>query len=107
MGNIFWIGGKMNKININIILNKLMHKRFKTIKDICEFLVEQEEVIKVDLFEDTEMEIICDNALIGTIYVNDKNTEREFDFQLWYIKDNLEQYYITEVECLEEVTLLF
>ena len=53
------------------------------------------------------MEIVCDNALIGTLYIKDKNTEREFDFQIWYIKDNLEQYYITEVECLEEVTLLF
>lgn len=98
----------MDKMKINsIYLNKLMHKRFKEIKNICEFLVKQENIIKVDLFEDTVMEIVCDNALIGTLYIKDGNVEREFDFQLWYIKDNLEQYYITEVECLEEVTLLF
>lgn len=98
----------MEKMKINeMYLNKLMHKRFKNIEEICEFLVKQENIIKVDLFEDNEMEIVCDNALIGTLYIKDEKTEREFDFQLWYIKDNLEQYYITEVECLEEVTLLF
>lgn len=98
----------MNKKEINsMYLNELMHKRFKEIKDICEFLVKQEDIIKVDLFEDTEMEIVCDNALIGTLYLQKNNEERQFDFQLWYIKDNLGQYYITEVECLEEVTLLF
>lgn len=84
-------------------LEKIMHKRFKEIKDITEYIVNMENVNKVDLFEDKEMEISCDNALIGTIYLQENDNEVQYDIQIWYIKDNLGQYYITEVECLGEL----
>ena len=50
------------------------------------------------------MEVICDNALIGSILVIDKGgREVQYDIQLFYIKDNLDNYYITETQVLGEV----
>ena len=88
------------------ILSGLEHKRFESIEKIREQLAVQNGIYKVDLYKG-QGEIVCDNYLIGTIgiIINDNGFLKDFtfDFQLYYIKDNLNNYYITETELLEEV----
>ena len=88
------------------ILNGLQHKRFESIEKICEQIAVQDNIFKVDLHNGNG-DVVCDDYLIGTIgiTIDDDRLLRNlvFDFQLFYIKDNLGNYYITEVELLEEV----
>lgn len=49
-------------------------------------------------------DIVCDDYLIGTIWYIEDDKEIVYDFQLYYIKDNKGQYYITEIELLDEVS---
>lgn len=73
---------------------------------ICEQIAVQDNIFKVDLHNGNG-DVVCDDYLIGTIgiTIDDDRLLRNFvfDFQLFYIKDNLGNYYITEVELLEEV----
>lgn len=78
------------------------NRRFKTIDDLCNQIAVQNGVYKINLVEG-EGDIICDNYLIGQIGVVNEDNSMEYDIQLFYIKDNLEQYYITEFTLLEEV----
>lgn len=88
------------------ILNGLQHKRFESIEKICEQIAVQDNIFKVDLHNGNG-DVVCDDYLIGTIgiTIDDDRLLRNFvfDFQLFYIKDNLGNYYITKVELLEEV----
>lgn len=83
--------------NIEKLKNKMAEIFFNQLKEM--------QTLKIfDIVEDSDMEIVCDNALIGSIMIIDKvGREVEYDIQLFYIKDNLENYYITGTEVLEEV----
>ena len=82
---------------IEEIKQKMAEKFFKNIKTL--------QTLKIfELVEDKDMEIVLDNALIGSILVIDKGgREVQYDIQLFYIKDNLDNYYITETQVLEVV----
>lgn len=83
--------------DIQEIKDKMAEKFFNNLKKL--------QTLKVfEVVEDTDMEVICDNALIGSILVIDKvGREVQYDIQLFYIKDNLDNYYITETQVLGEV----
>lgn len=85
--------GNINKIKEKIEENFLMNlDDIDTVKVFC-------------LVEDTDMEVVTDNALIGSIIITTKNKEQYvYDIQLFYIKDNLGNYYITETILLEKVS---
>ena len=87
--------------DIQEIKDKMAEKFFNNLKKL--------QTLKVfEVVEDTDMEIICDNALIGSILVIDKvGREVQYDIQLFYIKDNLGNYYITETILLEKVSESF
>ena len=87
---------------INDIINSVVHRRFETIEELCNAIAVQNGVYKVNLVEGSG-DIICDNYLIGTIGFVKDNEVIDYDFQVYYIKDNLGNYYITESELLEEV----
>lgn len=82
------------------ILNSIQHSRFVNIDEIISRLCVQNGVFKAHLVEG-EGDIVCDNYLIGSISVIDDKESIECDIQLYYIIDNLGQYYITQVELLE------
>ena len=91
---------------ISNIINKLEHKRFKNFEEIRTTIALQiDGIFKFQLIDGSE-NIVCDNYLIGTIGIvkNDNGFIKKFyyEFQLYYIKDNLENYYITKSELLEE-----
>ena len=88
---------------INDIIDSVVHRRFETIKELCNAIAVQNGVYKVNLVEGSG-DIICDNYLIGTIGFVKDNEVIDYDFQVYYIKDNLGNYYITESELLEEVS---
>lgn len=92
---------------INDIIDSVVHRRFETIEELCNAIAVQNGVYKVNLVEGSG-DIVCDNYLIGTIgIVEDDNgflKSFDYDFQVYYIKDNLGNYYITESELLEEVS---
>lgn len=88
---------------INDIINSVVRRRFKTIEGLCSAIAVQNGVYKVNLVEGTG-DIVCDNYLIGTIGIVIDNEVIDYDFQVYYIKDNLGNYYITESELLEEVS---
>ena len=85
--------GNINKIKEKIEENFLMNlDDIDTVKVFC-------------LVEDTDMEVVTDNALIGSIIITTKDKEQYvYDIQLFYIKDNLGNYYITETILLEKVS---
>lgn len=72
------------------------------------FLINLDDIDTVKVFclvEDTDMEVVTDNALIGSIIITTKDKEQYvYDIQLFYIKDNLGNYYITETILLEKVS---
>ena len=72
------------------------------------FLINLDNIDTVKVFclvEDTDMEVVTDNALIGSIIITTKDKEQYvYDIQLFYIKDNLGNYYITETILLEKVS---
>lgn len=88
--------GNINKIKEKIEENFLMNlDDIDTVKVFC-------------LVEDTDMEVVTDNALIGSIIITTKDKEQYvYDIQLFYIKDNLGNYYITETILLEKVSESF
>lgn len=99
-------------IEVEETLNLLVGCRRKDIQEIKDKMAEKFfnnlkklQTLKVfEVVEDTDMEVICDNALIGSILVIDKGgREVQYDIQLFYIKDNLDNYYITETQVLGEV----
>lgn len=75
------------------------------------FLINLDNIDTVKVFclvEDTDMEVVTDNALIGSIIITTKDKEQYvYDIQLFYIKDNLGNYYITETILLEKVSESF
>lgn len=75
------------------------------------FLINLDDIDTVKVFclvEDTDMEVVIDNALIGSIIITTKDKEQYvYDIQLFYIKDNLGNYYITETILLEKVSESF
>lgn len=75
------------------------------------FLINLDDIDTVKVFclvEDTDMEVVTDNALIGSIIITTKDKEQYvYDIQLFYIKDNLGNYYITETILLEKVSESF
>lgn len=83
--------------DIQDLKNKMAEKFFEKLKKM--------QTLKIfDIVEDTDMEVVCDDALIGSIMVIDKGgREVQYDIQLYYIIDNLGNYYITETELLGEV----
>ena len=85
--------GNINKIKEKIEENFLINlDNIDTVKVFC-------------LVEDTDMEVVTDNALIGSIIITTKDKEQYvYDIQLFYIKDNLGNYYITETILLEKVS---
>lgn len=87
---------------VDNIISFVVHRRYETIKELCNAIAVQNGVYKVNLVEGTG-DIICDNYLIGTIGVVKDNEVVDYDFQLYYIKDNLGNYYITESELLEKL----
>ena len=72
------------------------------------FLINLDDIDTIKVFclvEDTDMEVVTDNALIGSIIITTKDKEQYvYDIQLFYIKDNLGNYYITETILLEKVS---
>ena len=97
---------------VSRILDELVGSRSKDIEELKQKLAERFFAHKKDLktfkiyslVEDEDMEVVCDKALIGNIGIIDiKGNEVEYDIQLFYIKDILDNYYITETEVLEEV----
>jgi hypothetical protein len=50
--------------------------------------------------DNTNKDHISDDILIGSVETVDN---LQFDIQLFYIKDNYNNYYITETEVLEEI----
>lgn len=82
---------------IEEIEQKMIERFFKKLKKLQTLKI-------IELVEDKDMEIVVDNALIGSILVIDKGgREVQYDIQLFYIKDNLDNYYITETQVLGEV----
>ena len=88
---------------INSVIDSVVHKRFETIEELCNAIAVQNGVYKVNLVVGSWV-IVCDNYLIGTIGFVKDNEVIDYDFQVYYIKDNLGNYYITESELLEEVS---
>lgn len=94
------------------ILDNMVGRRgnINKIKEKIEenFLINLDDIDTVKVFclvEDTDMEVVTDNALIGSIIITTKNKEQYvYDIQLFYIKDNLGNYYITETILLEKVS---
>lgn len=83
------------------ILENLLHKRFQHISNIifqieC-LLAEYDIDYKFVTLENGKGDIVVDNYMIGYI---DLGNDDFVDFQVYYIKDNLQQYYITETEVL-------
>ncbi len=84
------------------VLTSLLHCRFKDIDELRNRIALQYRVYNVNLVEGNG-DIVCDNYLIGTVATIDDDIDMQHDIQLFYIKDNLGQYYITEIELLDEV----
>lgn len=85
----------------NVLIAELLHKRFKNISEI-EFEIESLLVkYKIDFefvcLENGKGDIVVDNYMVGYI---DLGNEDYIDFHVYYIQDNLKQYYITEAEIL-------
>ena len=93
---------KVLERKISIILQDMEHRRFKTIKELEDKIKEFEGVYSIKLIEDDIGEKVCDDFLIGTIGISMGKDNLDYDIQLYYIKDNLGQYYITETEMLQE-----
>ena len=87
---------------INNVIDSVVHRRFETIEELCNAIAVQNGIYKVNLVEGSG-DIVCDNYLIGTIVFGKDDEVIDDDFQLYYIKDNLGNYYITESELLEEL----
>lgn len=93
----------MNKFNLeNKIENYIRGKRFKYIGCIEEDIKNCSPNIKdVELNKcKEEKDYISDDFLIGTMIYNNI----QYDIEVYYIKDNYENYYITEFSILEEVS---
>lgn len=86
--------------DIQEIKDKMAEKFFNNLKKL--------QTLKVfEVVEDTDMEVICDNALIGSILVIDKNgIETKYTIQLFYIRDNFKNFYITKTQILKEEFML-
>ena len=84
------------------ILENLLHKRFQHISNIIfqiECLLSEYDIdYKFVTLENGKGDIVVDNYMIGYI---DLGNEEYIDFQVYYITDNLKQFYITETEILE------
>lgn len=84
---------------LSVYLDLLLHRRFENIDKIEQELCLQHKVFKVTLKEEPTTDKVCDDFLIGTLETIDS---RLFDVQVYFIKDNLGNYYITETELLGE-----
>lgn len=83
-------------------LSPLLHKRFSTTSEI---IAEIESILsKRDVYcefvtlHNGSGDIVVDDYMIGYI---DLGNEDYVDFQIYYIIDNLNQFYITETEIIE------
>ena len=84
------------------IIENLLHKRFKNKSEIIykieDLLNENGINFQFVTLENGNGDIIADDYMIGYI---DLGNEEYIDFQVYYITDNLKQFYITETEILE------
>lgn len=84
------------------IIENLLHKRFKNKSEIIykieDLLNENGINFQFVTLENGDGDIIADDYMIGYI---DLGNEEYIDFQVYYITDNLKQFYITETEILE------
>lgn len=70
-------------------LENIIHRRFANKKDLENYLTTYFcTTVKINDFEG-ELNFIEDNHLVGTI--------KNYDIDIWYLKDNENQLYITEV----------
>ena len=78
---------------VDNIISFVVHRRYETIKELCNAIAVQNGVYKVNLVEGTG-DIVCDNYLIGTIGVVKDNEVVDYDFQVYlYILHRLFLYY--------------
>lgn len=85
------------------ILNTLIGRRFRTIEDICNAITVNKGIWKANLVEEELEQIIGDYSLIGQVGIADDIIKLEYDIQLFFIRDNQNNYYITETMVLEEL----
>lgn len=70
-------------------LENIIHKRFTNKKDLENYLTTYFcTTVKINDFEG-KLDFIEDNHLVGTI--------KNYDIDIWYLRDNKNQLYITEV----------
>ena len=87
---------EINKYEQKKLLDSLLHKRFVSLESINDYIksygYKNTVVIKneFEIFED------CDYLLDGSLNPNSENSKYD-DFSIWYIFDNTDNYYITEV----------
>lgn len=84
------------------VIEDLLHKRFKNKSEIIykieDLLNENGINFQFVTLENGSGDIVADDYMIGYI---DLGNEEYIDFQVYYIIDNLKQFYITETEILE------
>lgn len=86
---------------LNKMLGTFIGRRFDSTDEIINSICIQDGFFRGHLVEDnTNKDHISDDILIGSVETVDN---LQFDIQLFYIKDNYNNYYITETEVLEEI----
>lgn len=84
------------------VIEDLLHKRFKNKSEIIykieDLLNENGINFQFVTLENGSGDIVADDYMIGYI---DLGNEEYIDFQVYYIIDNLKQFYITETEILK------
>lgn len=86
---------------LNKILETFIGRRFDSTDEIINSICIQEGFYRGNLVEDNKVkDHISDDILIGNV---GSIEGLQFDIQLFYIKDNYNNYYITEVDVLDEI----
>lgn len=93
---------KITEKDISKILNSLVGRRFETIDEICNAIAVNNGFWKVNLVKDEVDIVVGDYILIGQVGVVDTEN-REYDIEVYYIKDNQDNFYITETQVLWEL----
>lgn len=91
----------MLKIKLSNYLDNFVGKRFKDIFDIVNTILSYKNFCNAHLVRDEgDRDYISDDFLIGSV---ETIKGQIFDIQIYYIKDNYGNYYITETTVLDEV----
>lgn len=101
-----WDMEKFATDKVNEYLGGLLHRRFGDIDEVCNNLLVQKGIYRIKLVEEKgRKDHIEDDYLIGQIYfiweLNGESYSASFDIQVWYIKDNYGNMYVTETSVLE------